>query len=102
MQTLQGSEVKAHRSGNEGTEADERLRQGLTMPVRSCWKDGCEGRGSKMLNTFLGFLLEDGEKGGPSPGTEKSRGEPALVAGRRGCPRCSEFEEAAVISGQCG
>lgn len=27
-------------------------------------------RGSKMLNTSLGFLLEDGENGGPSPETE--------------------------------
>ena len=59
-------------------------------------------RGSKMLNTFLGFLLKDGENRGPSLETEKSRGEPALVADRRGCPRCSEFEEAAVISGECG
>ena len=59
-------------------------------------------RGSKMLNTSLGFLLEDGEKGGPSLETEKSRGQPALVADRRGCPRCSELGEAAVISGQCG
>lgn len=27
-------------------------------------------RGSKMLNTSLGFLLEDGENEGPSPETE--------------------------------
>lgn len=58
-------------------------------------------RGSKMLNTSLGFLLEDGENGGPSPETEKNS-EPAWVADRRGCPRCFEFEEAAVIPGQCG
>lgn len=30
-------------------------------------------RGSKMLDTSLGFLLEDGENGGPSPETEKDR-----------------------------
>ena len=55
------------------------------MPVRSRWKDECEEHGKKEAKHIPGLSAGGwGGWGGPSPATGKSRGEPPLVADRRG------------------
>ena len=59
-----------------------RIQQGLTMPVRSCWKDGCEDQGKYDAKHIPGLSAGGWGEGGSVTGNREEQ-RAACIGGRQ-------------------